>query len=222
MPDGTRVQGQSSQLFSKLDSQLGAGHWETAILDAFQTWAENSNINVGQVADGGQPEGIAGPAQGDARFGDIRISAIPLPADVAAITSPYDPGTGTISGDMILNSNDDFSSASGYDLFTVALHEAGHVFGFADSSDPTSFMYDVYTGPQTGLELGRRRGRAGPLRWAPRHRRRRRGPGQHERVEAGRPHLDVHQLQRDAAGRRRPRRDPDRELLTSSWPRPPR
>ena len=80
MPDGASVNGQSSQLFQTLDGQLGAGKWEAAILGAFQTWAENSNINIGQVADGGQPEGVAGPAQGDARFGDIRVSAVPLPA----------------------------------------------------------------------------------------------------------------------------------------------
>lgn len=154
MPDGSSVRGQASQLFGTLDAQLGAGKWESAILDAFQTWAANSNINVGQVADGGQPLGVAGPAQGDARFGDIRVSAVPLPAGVVAITAPHDPGTGTVSGDMILNSNADFGSAAGYDLFTVALHEAGHSFGFADSGDPSSFMYDVYTAPRAGLKPG--------------------------------------------------------------------
>ena len=34
------------------------------------------------------------------------------------------------------------------------LHEAGHVFGFADSSDPSSFMYNVYQGPVSGLAPG--------------------------------------------------------------------
>ena len=151
VPDGTSVEGQSSQLFKTLDSQLGAGKWEATILNAFQTWAENSNINIGLVADGGEPLGTTGAAQGEPRFGDIRISAAPLAQGVAAITSPYNPSSGTLSGDMILNSNDNFTSQSGYDLFTVALHEAGHVFGFADSSSPSSFMYNVYQGPQTSL-----------------------------------------------------------------------
>ena len=75
VPDGTAVPGQTSHLFQTLDSQLGAGKWESTILKALQTWAVNSNINVGLVADGGQAVGIAGPAEGDARFGDIRISA---------------------------------------------------------------------------------------------------------------------------------------------------
>ncbi|HEY2157433.1 MAG TPA: matrixin family metalloprotease, partial [Isosphaeraceae bacterium] len=94
--------------------------------------------------------------QGDARFGDIRISAAPLSPGVVAIGTPYDPSTGTLSGDIIINSNADFnpSDPGSYDLYTVVLHEAGHVFGFADSPDPSSFMYNVYEGPVTGLAPG--------------------------------------------------------------------
>ena len=156
VPDGTPAQGQTSQLFRTLDSQLGVGKWQSTILKALQTWAVTSNINIGVVDDGGQALGVAGPAQGDARFGDIRISAEPLPADVAAITTPYSPAYGTRSGDIILNSSVDYNpgDAGSYDLYTVALHEAGHVFGFADSADPSSFMYDVYQGPEAGLAPG--------------------------------------------------------------------
>ena len=156
VPDGTSLPGGTSSLNQMLDGQLGAGNWEVSILKALQTWAVNSNLNVGLVADGGQPVGVAGLAQSDARFGDIRIGAEPLSSDVLAITTPYNPGGGTLSGDVIINSNDDFnpSDPGSYDLSTVLLHEAGHVFGFADSSDPTNFMYNVYQGPQTSLPAG--------------------------------------------------------------------
>ena len=152
-PDGTAVAGQRSQLFQSLDAQLGAGNWEGSILKAVQTWASNANINVGVVTDGGEPIGTPGPAQGDPRFGDIRITAAALAPGVVATTAPYDPSLGTYAGDVILNSSYDFDAAEsgGYDLYTVMLHEAGHVFGFADSSDPSSFMSNVYTSAKTGI-----------------------------------------------------------------------
>ena len=52
-----------------------------------------------------------------------------------------------------------FNSAAGFgegpqapaDLYTVALHEAGHVFGFDDNpADPASVMYPTYKGPRDG------------------------------------------------------------------------
>ncbi len=155
-PDGTNVFGQSSTLFQQLNGQLGAGTWESTILRSVQTWASEGDINVGLVSDGGEPVGTAGAAKGDPRFGDIRISAAPLSPGVVAIGTPYDPSTGTLSGDIIINSDADFnpSDAGSYDLYSVVLHEAGHVFGFADSSDPSSFMYNVYGGPVTGLAPG--------------------------------------------------------------------
>ena len=132
------------------------GTWEATILRAVQTWASEGDINVGLVSDGGEAIGTAGPAQGDPRFGDIRISAAPMAAGVLAVGTPYDPSTGTLSGDIILNSNVDFDTmdSGSYDLYSVVLHEAGHSFGFADSSDPSSFMYNVYGGPVTGLAPG--------------------------------------------------------------------
>ncbi len=155
-PDGTNDMGQPSTLFQMLNYQLGTGTWETTILKAVQTWASKADINVGLVSDGGEPIGEAGAPEGDPRFGDIRISAAPLSPGVVAIGSPYDPSTGTLSGDVILNSNADFNpnDPGSYDLYTVLLHELGHSFGFADSSDPSSFMYNLYQGPVTGLAAG--------------------------------------------------------------------
>jgi len=152
-PDGTSVAGGQSQLFQTFDTELGAGNWEKTLLKGVQTWAANANINVSVVGDGGEAIGSPGPAQGDPRFGDIRVAAAPLATGVLATSSPYDPSMGTFSGDLILNTSYDWNpaDAGSYDLLTVALHESGHLFGFADSSDPTAFMYNVYTGPKTGI-----------------------------------------------------------------------
>jgi hypothetical protein len=150
VPDGTKVGTQTSSLFSLLNAETPTASWQTTILKAVQTWAVNADINVGVVADGGQPLGTPGLVQGDSRFGDIRVAAVDLGPDVVAVSSPFDFTAGTWAGDVELNSRY-LNATSGYDLFTVALHEAGHVFGFADNSDPTSVMYSQYAGIKTGL-----------------------------------------------------------------------
>ena len=156
VPDGTPIGNSSSSLFSLLNRTMPTMAWETTILRAFQTWAANANINVGLVADNGAPYGAAGVIQGDGQFGDIRIFARDLGPDVIAISTPFDPSAGTAAGDVELNSHYLFGTSGqhAYDLFTVAMHEAGHVFGLADNTDPTSVMDGQWTGPRTGLSAG--------------------------------------------------------------------
>ena len=74
-PDGTSGGTQASALFQTLDARLPTRQWQTEILRAFQTWAVEADVNVGLVADGGQPFDTVGLKQGDPRFGDVRIGA---------------------------------------------------------------------------------------------------------------------------------------------------
>ena len=123
------------------------------ILQAFQTWAVNANINIGLVPDGGQPLGIAGQPQHDPRFGDIRVGAQPMAPDALSISVPNDPlVSSTLTGDVLINTADNFS-AGATDLFATLLHEAGHVFGIGDGTDPKSPMYAQYRG-NTSLTPG--------------------------------------------------------------------
>jgi hypothetical protein len=156
VPDGTDAGGASSNLFRLLNTQASTSQWETAILRAFQTWASLTNVNVGVVADGGQALGATGPVQGDARFGDIRLAAKPLQPTAVSTAQPFSWSGTTWAGDMVLNNNYNFGSGLGqYDLYTIALHEAGHVFGIEDNETNTqSVMYDEYIGPRTGLSTG--------------------------------------------------------------------
>jgi hypothetical protein len=153
VPDGTAIGNAQSNLFQTLNSQAPTSVWETTILQALKTWAVNTNISITLVNDGGQAIGTSGYIQGDPRFGDIRVAAMPLGSDVVAITSPFDLTAGTRAGGIILNSSDFGSASAGlYDLFTVVLHEAGHSFGIPDqTTDPTSVMYAQYQGVRTGL-----------------------------------------------------------------------
>lgn len=157
-PDGTQVGDRQSNLFSALNSQLPAAVWQTAIVRAFDTWADYANINISVVGDNGLPFGTPGPIQGDSRFGDIRIASYLFSAqngDVEdlAIGSPFETSAGTWAGDVKLNSATKFSvnGGPGYDLYTVMLHEAGHALGLDHSPSTASVMYEDYTGPKTGL-----------------------------------------------------------------------
>jgi hypothetical protein len=160
-PDGTNVTGQGSGLFSLLNSTGATAPWEQTILSAYQTWADAANINIGLVKDGGQPLGTEGPPQGDVHFGDIRIAARPLsapgtPGSTLADTAPFDYNDQTAAGDVVFNSLYQFGTGNvpgqQYDLYSVALHEAGHSLSLPDeSTDPTSVMYAGYQGVLTGL-----------------------------------------------------------------------
>ena len=148
-PDGTAIAGHTSTLASTLNPQLPTATWQREILQAFQTWAVNANINIGLVADGGQAFGVAGKSQHDARFGDVRVGAQAMTPEVLSISVPNDPAvSSSLTGDVLVNSSDKFNAKS-LDLFAVMLHEAGHVFGIGDGVDPKSPMFSKYTGNLT-------------------------------------------------------------------------
>jgi hypothetical protein len=143
-PDATSIAAHTSSLFQTLNAQQPTAVWQKEILQAFQTWAVQANLNIGLVNDGGEAFGTAGPSQHDARFGDIRVGAQSMSSDALSISVPNDPTlSSSWAGDVLINSNDNFGSG-GLDLYSVLLHEAGHVFGIGDSTDSGSSMYDQY------------------------------------------------------------------------------
>lgn len=138
-PDGTRMGDQVSSLESTLDRQH-VTQWKEAIARAFATWAQYANINVGVVVDGGQDLGLSGAIHGDERFGDIRIAGMPLSPDTdAEAVNQSRTIAGTWAGDIVFNTDVQWSSEA--DLYSVALHEAGHALGLAHSTDPASPMF---------------------------------------------------------------------------------
>ncbi|HMB07561.1 MAG TPA: matrixin family metalloprotease, partial [Isosphaeraceae bacterium] len=142
VPDGTSIDGAPSVLFQTLNALEPAVDWQRAILEALQAWAEDTSVNFALKSDGGQPLGTPGPDQGDPRFGDIRIGALPMATGDLAISVPHDPFlSGTWSGDILLN-RAALAAANPDELFPILLHEVGHVLGLDHSTDPESVMFE--------------------------------------------------------------------------------
>lgn len=128
VPDGTSGLGQTSNLFTAFTSLLSGSAIQAAFLNSLKMWTAHGNLDVGLVPDSGAPLGIAGAVVGDPRFGDIRISALPLAGDSYAVAmGQAEAVSGTWAGDIIFNSNAVFDSPEHF--FAVALHEVGHALG---------------------------------------------------------------------------------------------
>ncbi|MCA9009230.1 MAG: matrixin family metalloprotease [Planctomycetaceae bacterium] len=145
VPDGTQAGDAVSDLFQTLERVAPGLDWQLEVLRGFQTWAKETNANIGIVTDHGQPIGTLGFKQGDVRFGDVRIGAFPMENDVLAVANPYDPFiANTWVGDVFLNSGSALSATLDDPvtaLYAIMLHEAGHVFGMSHSPDIASPMF---------------------------------------------------------------------------------
>lgn len=138
--DGVNVAGQANALTAKFNAIAPQSVWEDAILQAFQTWAVRTNADIGIVPDGGQPFGSAGATRGDSRFGDIRIAAIAMDPQIGGEATPLDRLVGgTWQADVLFNTNFNYQTVN--DIYEIALHEAGHVFGLEENADPNSPMH---------------------------------------------------------------------------------
>jgi len=163
VPDGTSYAGGgTSCLFATMDAVMPRATWQGQILRAVQSWTSVAGINVSVVLDSGDQLGTPGAVEGDKRFGDIRISATTMSTDAVACGAPFSWTGTSFAGDLMFNSTYKFSTGNSltagvpgsYDLYTVAVQEAGHIFGLNDSNDLASVMYTTYTAPRTGLSAG--------------------------------------------------------------------
>lgn len=138
--DGTPIFHQLNSLYSSFESILTPQQIQDSVLRAFSTWGQHGNLDVGLVADSGDPFGASGASFGDPRFGDVRIGAIPLPADINAIAiGQEDFVVGTWAGEILFNSNANFQDAE--EFFATALHEVGHVLGLGHTRDVNRVMH---------------------------------------------------------------------------------
>lgn len=160
-PDFVEVGRYRSELFQHMNAQMSAPDWQIEILRALQTWSRHANLQFAVVPDSPRAFGVPGLAQGDPRFGDIRLGAFPQ-QNVLGNAVPYNSAAGSWAGDIFFDTNREFyiheSGAGGsppelYDLYSVALHELGNSLGLVDNeTNPDSVMFFAYVGPRGDLD----------------------------------------------------------------------
>ena len=168
--DGTKIGSYESAASTNdaaetLDAIASRQEWQELALRAFQTWSIHADINVGLRNDHDLNFGVPGLSASDPRFGDFRIGATPQ-LGVLANSLPFQPAAGTFSGDIFLNSNENFQyhdwagglapdpstiDSGERDLFSVLLHETGNALGVDDNLFDWTVMFRQYTQPKGTL-----------------------------------------------------------------------
>ncbi len=156
-PDGVFWDHGSNNLNATFNARFGtSGSWERQIALALATWESVANINIAPVADGPFDLNTLGLAQGDSRFGDIRLGGYSFPDTTVTLAQTYfpPPQGSTAAGDVEINTSMNYNIGSTYDLYSVMLHETGHSLGLNEAPNPAEVMATDYGGLRTGLEPG--------------------------------------------------------------------
>ncbi len=128
--------------FSSPTAKLPRSTVESEMVRALEEWARYGNLKFAPASGASSRRSItmlfARGAHGDGASFDG-------PGKVLAHTYyPAPPNPEPIAGDMHLDDDENWQAGSGIDLFTVALHEAGHALGLGHSDRPGSVMYPYY------------------------------------------------------------------------------
>ncbi len=125
-----------------LASALPRAEAQTEVLRGLTEWGKYASILFSPASDSNRARTIsilfASRAHGDGY-------AFDGPGKVLAHTFyPSPPNPEPIAGDMHFDDEENWRIGEEVDVFTVALHEAGHALGLGHSDNPNSVMYPYY------------------------------------------------------------------------------
>ena len=129
-------------VFQQLTTKLSANDVQAEVERAFQQWATYAPVTF---TEGTQSQGLRTIAIEFVSGAHNDPFSFDGPGGILAHTFyPAPPNPEPLAGDMHFDDDEPWHIGTSTDVYTVALHEAGHALGLGHSDDPESVMYPYY------------------------------------------------------------------------------